>query len=34
MEKLGKLAVVLLVAWLVVVAGIGVVVTLRNGLYF
>ena len=34
MEKLGKLAVVLLVAWLVVVAGIGVVVTLRNDLYF
>jgi len=34
MERLGKLAVCLLVAWLVVVAGLGVVVTLRNGLYF
>jgi len=34
MERLGQLAVFLLVAWLVVVAGLGVVVTLRNGLYF
>jgi len=34
MDKLGRLAVFLLVAWLMIVAGIGVVLTLKNGLYF
>jgi len=34
MDKLGRVAVFLLLAWLVIVAGIGVVVTLKNGLYF
>jgi len=34
MDKLGKLAVGLLVAWLLVVVAIGVAVTIRNGIYF
>jgi hypothetical protein len=34
MDKLGKLSVLLLVMWLVIVAGLGVIITIKNGLYF
>ncbi len=33
MDKLGRLAVLVLLMWLVVVVGIGVAVTLQNGVY-
>jgi hypothetical protein len=34
MEKLGKLAVGLMFAWLIVVAGFGIVLSLINGTFF
>jgi len=34
MEKLGKLALGLMVAWVVVVGGYGLILTIKNGMLF